>query len=356
MYWVPAIRLDLPADADAPATRRLAAAAAALLAALDASPVARLNVAVSGAALEALKAHGGDALLATLARLAAAGAVEFVGTAAHGALLPLLPAAEIARQLALNDVQNARVFGDLYRPLALWPPELAVSPRVLEAAARAGFEAVLVDEAVLPDGPDGGPGERIDAVKGLPGLFLLPRSRRLSEALAEGRARSREELVGPADPLATGRPGFCLLALEVTARPAPPPALLGLFARDTTLRMQDLLKQFPKDRSVQPLAGSQRSTLAELARGQPFAPWFSAGAPRQEARWQLARQLARTLAGFEAHGLGALPQVRQARRALDLAWRAELWRAGNDTDLQALAARLAGLEARGASPPAPAGF
>ncbi len=331
MSWVPCVRLDLPDDAGLHEARWLAAAAEPILAAVRQNSVAHLNVAVSAAALAAFERHGCEELLAELVALAARRKIELCATAAHGALLPLLPPAEALRQLELNDRSGERLFGVLYRPGCLWPPALAVSRRLLEAASRLGYEAVLVDERAMR-APAGWPGDRIDQAEGFPGLFLLPVSRALNEEVATGHARTRDALAPPRP----GRPRYRVLAVDITPRLAPPRALLELLARDPTFRAQDVLKHFPLDGTSSPLPSSALSTDAQLAGGQPFAPWFRPGDRRQERRWRLATRLAQAVESLGERALWALPEVRQLRAALDRAWRESRWREEDDGDLLSL--------------------
>ena len=173
MLWAPCLRIDLPADAPAHEARWLSAAAEPFLAAAEASKIGHLNVAVSAAAIEALTRHGCARVLDRIGAMANRRRLELVATAAHGALLPLLSEDEIARQLALNDLVNKRFFGDMYRPEALWAPQLAISRKVADVAQARDITVLLVDEAALRQWPSEWPGDRIPSLEGMPGMFLL---------------------------------------------------------------------------------------------------------------------------------------------------------------------------------------
>ncbi len=342
MFWVVCLRLDLPEDAGRHPTRWLAAAAEPILAAVGTHELAHVNLAVSAAALTAFERHGCHDLVAEMAVLAAKRRVELCATAAHGAVLPLLPLAEADRQLELSDEAGARMFGSLYRPTCLWPPALAQSQRVLAAALKRGYEMVLTDERAL-SGPAAA-GERVDAAQGFPGLFLLPVSRAMSERAAAGEARSRSDLLSPPERLAQPFARFRVVALDLTPRSPPPRALVELLAGRQTFRVQDLLFHFRLDGCSAPLPSSAEASDEELLRGTAFAPWREPGDRRQELRWELLARLARAAAMLDRRGLSALPDVRALRWAIDRAWRGSRWREGSDRDLFALRPTLSRLE------------
>jgi hypothetical protein len=144
VLWVPCIRIDLPWDAAAEDAHRAGVDLQALVEVLERATVQMVSVAVSAAGLGVLERAGFAGALTQLARLCDARRVELLGTAAHGALLPLMPAREIERQLELNEIANRRWFGDAFRPDCLWAPELAVSHRVAEVASALDYTAMLV--------------------------------------------------------------------------------------------------------------------------------------------------------------------------------------------------------------------
>ncbi|NLP06241.1 hypothetical protein GX411_09870 [Candidatus Fermentibacteria bacterium] len=82
----------------------------------------------------------------TLDDLSRAGGVEFTGSGAFHPLLPLIPEAEMDRQIALNTLGNERLLGPSYAPRGFFPPEMAVSPGVLGRLAALGFEWAVADD------------------------------------------------------------------------------------------------------------------------------------------------------------------------------------------------------------------
>src|SRR3989338_5381157 len=73
---------------------------------------ARATVNINGALTEMLLDSGHDDVIEGLGRLASAGRIELLGSAMYHPILPLLPASETRRQIALNHSTNHRAFGD----------------------------------------------------------------------------------------------------------------------------------------------------------------------------------------------------------------------------------------------------
>src|SRR5207247_6121356 len=78
---------------------------------LLAHPRGRITLNINGVLTEQLARWGGEDVLAALRTLAERGQIEFTGSAKFHPILPLLPDAEIARQLHLNEQANRAPFG-----------------------------------------------------------------------------------------------------------------------------------------------------------------------------------------------------------------------------------------------------
>jgi hypothetical protein len=338
MLWVPCLRLDLDDGAGLREEQALATSLRPVLEALDANPVAHLNLALTPAALAALERRA-PALMSLLVRIAERRLIEFVETPAFGALLPLLPPSEIARQLQLNAAAAIARFGTLYRPATLWPPALALSSRVLEMAEREGYQLVLVDEASMRTDDGTWPGESLDAAEGHPGLFLVPVSR------AASRAQRHFDLE-PMDRCASHgpvtHPRYVVSASELTGRPVWLHALAEGLRRRRTLRIQDLWKHFPKDHTTAPAAGSgERSPWMTVAQATERAPL-------QAERTRRLTELAATLDALARTPARSLVEFRRLRSDLDAAWRAGRWLSLDSADVERLTERARRI--RAASP------
>lgn len=113
-------------------------------------PAARATFNVNGVLTEMLDDHGYADVLEGWRALAAAGQVEFTGSGKYHPILPLIPAAEAARQIALNDEANRRLLGEVYRPRGFFPPEMAWDHALAPLVARAGRDWVVMSGIACP--------------------------------------------------------------------------------------------------------------------------------------------------------------------------------------------------------------
>jgi hypothetical protein len=326
MLWAACVRVDLPADAPFEQVQAVAAALDGFAELLEHSSVTLGSAAFSAAGLEALARLGFSRAIERLAVMASIRRVELLSTAAQGAVLPLLPAREIERQIQLNDRVNRSWFGDAYRPECLWPPELAASHTVAEVASAFDYTCLLVDEHSPGGRVDPWPGDEVDSLAGLPGFFLIPVSRSGSHAFTHGHLRSEKDLrthVG-----APRRPSESYLVTSVDLGTNVGDGFLRSLRADLdlirTVRIRDLFRDLPTDRATPLVPGSRRATAAELGCGLPFATWFNPKNEAQRLRWHLQSRLLEIAETLEAEGYSALPAFGRLRSAIDAGWR-EAW-------------------------------
>jgi hypothetical protein len=121
-----------------------------LIRVFNAHPNARASFNVNGVLTEMLDDHGYRDGIAGLAALAASEQVEFTSSGKFHPILPLISAAESARQIQLNDETNARLFGQAYRPRGFFPPEMAWEHSVAPLVAGAGLDWVIMSGIACP--------------------------------------------------------------------------------------------------------------------------------------------------------------------------------------------------------------
>lgn len=103
-------------------------------------PKARFTLNINASLTLKFLENGLNDVIQGFKELAETGQLEFVSTAAFHALCPLLPEKEIIRQIKLNDKINKKVFGKAYKPTGVWLPEMAYSPQIIPAIAKAGYK------------------------------------------------------------------------------------------------------------------------------------------------------------------------------------------------------------------------
>lgn len=325
--WVLCVRIDLPADASRQKAFELATAVDAFLRPIEESVVAHVLFSVNARALLAFEALGLGAIANRIRWLVERERGAFVGTSPDDAILPLLPETEVHRQLALDRTVGRQIFGDMYSPWILWPPALAASPRLARLAAEHGYSGMLVDEAAMRVPVGEWAGERLDSCPGLAGFFLLPVSRRASQAFAEGRIRRSDgwRALGPGS---EEHLRYVVTTYGIEPSRAPPTFVRPEDLRQT-LRTDELRTRFPLTRKTAPLPSSQYSTRTELAEGLPFALWHHPDNAVQTLQWQLAVRMLIAHEELLALGLAPHPAVAQLRDAIDVGWRRRFWEAAN---------------------------
>lgn len=335
MLWAVCVRIDVDEASPAAQVHALVEDLSPFLTALETSGVGRLNLAISGAALAALRRHGHERLIERIGALAEELRIDLLATARDGALLPLLPPQEIDRQLALNHAECEEAFPGVYVPNVLWPPELACSRKVAEAAVRQGFTDILVDELALGHPAGSFHGRRMPPMEGLPGIFLVPRKRAASEALAADALRTVGDLEVFEYAESYSEPAYHLVTFDLGSAPLPLQSLTAILGIERTARILDLHSHFRGAEAIAPVPCSQRSTREELDAGVPFATWFSPDNDLHAFQWR-ALNLTRALwENLDAAGYGPVPAVRQLRTAIDRLSREDWWRAASRQDANA---------------------
>ena len=120
------------------------------------------------------------------AELARNGQVEFLESGAYHPILPLISQKEAKKQIKMNRKINSRIFGSIWKPRGLWPPELAVSETLTTLVESLGYEYMIVPEiAVSSNSPFPTPLiTRLSIHPSAPNLFLIYRNREVSNNIS----------------------------------------------------------------------------------------------------------------------------------------------------------------------------
>lgn len=270
---------------------------------------ARASVNITGSLTQMLIDCGHLDVVDGLRRLAEDGRIELVGSAMYHPILPLIPVAEIVRQIELNRAANRRAFGDVYAPVGFFPPELAYDAPVAEAAERTGHRWILAS-GIACNEP--WPLDVVHRVNDHPGVAVFFRddiiSNRISFKNTDGfhfidDLRSRTSLAAAYVVTAMDAETFGhhvadwerLFLAHVYAQfddePGPQPLELPSSVDLATRHRQilettaprpgelrvatvtDLLDSFPAGRPTTPRASSWSTSGEDLARGVPYPLW-----------------------------------------------------------------------------------
>jgi predicted glycosyl hydrolase (DUF1957 family) len=113
---------------------------------LEKNPEFKITLNICGCLTEMLSKNSHSELLNIFKKLADNKQIEFTGSAAYHALLPLLPEEEIIYQIYENKKINKKYFGDSYEPKGFFLPELAYSEKVAKIIKKLGYEWIILDE------------------------------------------------------------------------------------------------------------------------------------------------------------------------------------------------------------------
>ena len=113
-------------------------------------PYAKVTININAVLTEMLHDHGFDDVLVGLRELANRGQVEFTGSGKYHPILPLIPTAEMERQINHNYKANKRLLGKGYEPKGFFPPEMCYSREILKPVVDAGHRWILISGVACP--------------------------------------------------------------------------------------------------------------------------------------------------------------------------------------------------------------
>ncbi len=283
---------------------------------LEEHPNLRFTVNVSGCLLARLKEENETAFGERLKRLAARGQVELTGSAAYHGLLPLLPAAEVSRQVKENEKILTDVFGRHFRRRGFFLPEMAYTPAVAKIVKDLGYRWLIVDEIAFAGGRGPRPNFSRLYTDAASGLKIVFRNRELSAAYPPDKlwplfqdlgAREKGALSG-ASRAGAAAPAAGTKRSEAESGPfltATDAELYGLRHEDPTAALEKIVKikalatatlsDFLARGAVRPALtveltpSSWESTPAEVKSGRPFRLWEDKSNAIQVYLWRLAR-------------------------------------------------------------------
>jgi predicted glycosyl hydrolase (DUF1957 family) len=233
-------------------------------------------------------------------------------------ILPLIPRDEVVRQVRLNNDINRHYFGEVYRPVGFFPPEMCYSYEVAQTVAGLGFRWIIVDELSF-DGKIGSVKyDRLYKVAGLRDFLIFFKERPVSAGITYGTYPTASSFLADLRDklekhtyLLTGTDG------EVYGhhRPGQERLLSEVFARGTprTCTISDLIEYFKQVNTARPLPSSWSTWEDEMAQGIPYPQWQYPGHELHELQWQLTRFVLQTVNETAAEA----PGFSEARRLLD---------------------------------------
>jgi hypothetical protein len=319
MRWINFFHIYQPPAWDEAIVRRAAAESyLPLINILREHPKTKITLNITGALIEQLIELGLNDVLTGVRQLAERGQIELVGSAMYHPILPLLPPAEVVRQIDLQDQLCRSVFGRVFSPRGFYPPEMAFHPSLEKLLVDRGYQWVILDELA---------GEQNSAqitfdqhYRTAAGLSVVFRNRSVSDFLSfsanidvpkqaiaaiQQDQRSRDYLVTAMDGENLGhhRPGVDRLWDFLTNWPD-----------FTTLTASEYLAQLPPPVAVDLQGCSWSSQDAEITSNIPYGLWNHPDNPIHKLQWELTYLVIEAVNNSTAD-----PAHDAARRLLDRA-------------------------------------
>jgi len=288
MIWLNFLHFYQPANADFSSIRKaLAKSYWRLTRLLEENPDLRFTINISGCLLDRLAEEKEMEIIKHWKFLLKKGRIELTGSAAYHGFLPLLPEAEIVRQIRANEKILRRYFGKNFKPTGFFLPEMAYSPSVAKIVKRLGYEWIILDEVAFSGGGSRRPvwGQfYLDAASGLKVIF---RNREFSSAYPPDRLKTFS--------------GNLPEGILVTATDAE---LYGLRHEDPTAEMEKIAKikglktltlssqlksaDRKKMEKISLWLSSWESSASEIRNHRPYSLWQDKNNKIQVNLWRLA--------------------------------------------------------------------
>jgi predicted glycosyl hydrolase (DUF1957 family) len=217
------------------------------------------------------------------AELARNGQIEFLDSGAYHPILPLISQREARKQITMNRKINSRIFGSIWKPSGLWPPELAVSETLATLVDSLGYRYMIVPEiAISSNSPFPTPLlTRLPIHPSAPNLFLINRNREVSNNISFRRYATVENALEHFIQLNTLQPeGVLIYAADLETfgeHHRKYEKFLIQLLQSTKSRSISDLTNLPNQPIVEVRSSSWSTSEEDLYRDIPFPLWAYPG-------------------------------------------------------------------------------
>ncbi len=216
------------------------------------------------------------------AELAKGKQIEFIETGAYHPILPLLSPKEAKLQINLNNEINSRIFGNVWKPIGFWPPELAVSSDIAALIESLGYKYLIVPEISISDSKPIKPFyDRLLIHDSVPKLALINRNREVSNNISFKGYTSINDLTNHIQKLQKYQPeGYLIFASDLETfgeHHAEYHKFLGeILKKCKSFTSSDLLG-LPEEKVSSFRSSSWSTSEEDLYRNIPFPLWAYPG-------------------------------------------------------------------------------
>jgi len=290
---------------------------------------ARLTLNICGSLTEQLAREGHQDIIENLKILAKRGQIELTGSAKYHPLLPKIPRSEAERQIKLNDETNRKFFGEVWKPVGFFPPEMAYSREVGDLIEGLGFSWIILEEYAF-DPAYGKPREDVIYKRKGKKLRIFFRNKDLSVRIAFGHISSLPAFFKAVSDHIK-REGFLVLATDGETFGHHQPGLENFLGQllshpeIKTFTLSEILAQVKKTREIEPLRSTWGISEEDWLSGNIYPKWDIPGHPIHPLQWRLTKWVIDNVARAESRlRIGELDpnlwsEWQKARETLDKA-------------------------------------
>ena len=253
---------------------------------------AKLTLNINGVLCELLDQAGARDVLDDIKKLIDGGNLEITGSAKYHAFLPLLPEEEIERQIILNEQALNKYFGGNWKGGGFFPPEMAYSKKVAEAAKKLGYKWIIVDEMAFPAGKRFSRGT-VYEIEGVKDFFVFFRERNLTfKILSAPVAGALPGILNFLEPR-FGKDEYTVTAMDGETFGHHRPGLENLFfellkeERIKPSTISEILNNFKKREIIDPRPSTWASMPRDFKINQPYFRWRDKDSVLQNSQWEL---------------------------------------------------------------------
>ncbi|MFA5375454.1 MAG: polysaccharide deacetylase family protein [Dehalococcoidia bacterium] len=319
MYWANFLHIYQPPTQTEESIRKTASECyRKLVETLSRHQCARITLNINASLTEQLDRYGLNDVIDGLRRLAERGQIEMTASAMYHPILPLIPRSEMIRQIKLNTEINRKYFGDVYKPVGFFPPEMCYSRDVAQIVADLGYRWIIVDEISINGNLGNAPRDRIYNINGLKDFYVFFKERAFSDNITYGTYQDVNSFI---DALGerTKRHEYLLTCTDGEAsvhyRPGQEKLLSDIYKSRAigTCTISDLIIAFKHLEAIDPLPSSCSAGEDEMARGTPYQNWLDASNEMHKLQWQLTNLAIDAISSLQNENA----QFRYARNLLD---------------------------------------
>jgi len=291
MLWLNFLHLYQPANEDAHVIKEATEKSYwRLVRALEEHPQIKFTLNITGCLILRWEELNYFDLINRFKNLVAKGQIELVGSAAYHPILPLIPKKEAITQIKENEEILKRHFGQDFKPVGFFLPELAYSREVVKIIKAIGYKWLILDEIAYNGELNKVDYNNVYQDKSC-GLKIVFRNRKLSKSYVPETilklldfSSAKNEQEDKAVITATDAELYGLRHEDPTAE------FERLLSQNdfTTLLISEFVDKYRKVEKIDPLPCSWESLEDELKQSKPYILWFDKQNALQQKLWKLA--------------------------------------------------------------------